>query len=214
MPQRMARRWSSDALGIGLLFVAYLVTARLGLRMDAVAGFATLVWPPTGISLAALLLFGRRLWPAVLLGALCANLLEGAPLPVALGIAAGNVLEALLGSWLLGEVAGFKPRLERVNDVVSLLFFGAIASTAVSAGVGVLSLRLGGTIAAALTWPTFRAWWLGDSLGDLVVARSAHARSCRFPVSQRHRRRAVVRRLGRPRAAEAMALQPALLRRS
>src|SRR5712664_4555818 len=117
MAQRMVRRWSSDALGIALLFVAYVVTARLGLRMDAVGGFATLVWPPTGISLAALLLFGRRLWPAVLLGALCANLLEGAPLPVALGIAAGNLLEALLASWLLGEVAGFKPRLERVNDV-------------------------------------------------------------------------------------------------
>jgi len=57
MRQRNVRRWSSDALGIVLLFLAYLATARLGLRMDAVGGFATLVWPPTGISLTALLLF-------------------------------------------------------------------------------------------------------------------------------------------------------------
>ena len=170
MQQRKVRRWSRDALGTVLLFVAYVATARLGLRMDAVAGFATLVWPPTGISLAALLLFGKRLWPGVLLGALCVNLLAGAPLPVALGIAAGNALEAVAGSWLLGDIAVFHPRLERVKDVLYLVLFGAVLSTALSALVGVLSLRLGGTIAPALGWPAFRAWWLGDMLGDLVVA--------------------------------------------
>src|SRR5262250_2684738 len=98
MPQRNGRRWPRDALGIALLFAAYLATARLGLRLDAVGGFATLVWPPTGISLAALLLFGKQLWPGVLLGALSANLLAGAPVLVALGIAAGNSAEALLGA--------------------------------------------------------------------------------------------------------------------
>jgi signal transduction histidine kinase len=169
MPQQKARRWTRDALGIILLFAIYVATAWLGLRMDAVAGFATLVWPPTGISLAALLLFGRRLWPGVFLGALCANLLAGAALPVALGIAAGNAGEALVGSWLLSDVAGFHTRLERVRDVVYLLLAGAV-STALSAGVGVLSLRLGGTIGPGLTWPALRAWWLGDLLGDLVVA--------------------------------------------
>ena len=84
MQQPKGRRWSSDTLGILLLFLVYVATARLGLRMDAVAGFATLVWPPTGISLAVLLLFGKQLWPGVLLGALTVNLLAGAPLPVAL----------------------------------------------------------------------------------------------------------------------------------
>src|SRR5437868_2360154 len=47
------------------LAVLYVVAARLGLALDAVAGFATLVWPPTGIALAALLLFGYRLWPGI-----------------------------------------------------------------------------------------------------------------------------------------------------
>src|SRR6267142_1736790 len=78
------RRWSRDALGVALLFLAYFFTARFGLLLDAVSGFATLVWPPTGIALAALLLFGRRLWPGVLLGAACVNLIAGASLPVAL----------------------------------------------------------------------------------------------------------------------------------
>src|SRR2546430_250763 len=68
------------ALGCVLFFAAYFVTALLGLRLDAVAGFATLVWPPTGIALAILWLFGFRLWPGVFAGALCVNLVAGAPL--------------------------------------------------------------------------------------------------------------------------------------
>src|SRR5207248_7102051 len=61
----MPRGFLKDALGSALLFAVYFVTARLGLRLDAVGGFATLVWPPSGIALAALVLFGPRLWPGV-----------------------------------------------------------------------------------------------------------------------------------------------------
>src|SRR3954452_20326733 len=101
MAQLDARHWTRAPRGTILLFLAYFVTARLGLLLDAVAGFATLVWPPTGIALAALLLFGTRLWPGVLAGALCVNLVVGASLPVASAIAVGNTLEALAGTFLL-----------------------------------------------------------------------------------------------------------------
>ena len=57
------------------LATLYVLAARLGLTMDAVSGFATLVWPPTGIALSALLLFGYRLWPGIFVGALVANVL-------------------------------------------------------------------------------------------------------------------------------------------
>jgi len=174
-----------DVLATVLLSIAYFVTARLGLLMDAVAGFATLVWPPTGIALAALLLVGRRLWPGVLAGALCANLFAGASLPVALAIAIGNTLEALAGSWLLRRLAGFDPRLERIHDVLSLILLGAISSTAISATVGVVSLELGGTIGPSMSWPTFRAWWFGDMLGDLVVAPLLFVLVSRPPLARR-----------------------------
>src|SRR6266852_9903312 len=105
MAQQKVRRWANDALGTVLLFVAYFVTARLGLLLDAVAGFATLVWPPTGISLAALVLFGEELWPAVALAAFAVNLAAGAPVLVACGIGAGNTLEALAGARLLRMAA-------------------------------------------------------------------------------------------------------------
>lgn len=63
---------------VATLFVAYFVTAKLGLLIDPVGGFATLVWPPTGISLAALLVFGYSLWPGITLGAFFINFLSGA----------------------------------------------------------------------------------------------------------------------------------------
>ena len=170
MEERKVRGTLKSALGVVLLFLAYFATARLGLLMDAVAGFATLVWPPSGISLAALLLFGPRLWPGVLAGALCVNLVVGAPLPVAIAIAAGNTLEALVGSLLVRRVKGFDPRLERIDGAIALVLIGAVCSTALSAAIGTASLLAGGKIVPELTWATFRAWWLGDMLGDLVVA--------------------------------------------
>ena len=59
------------------------------------------VWPATGIALAAVLLFGPRVWPAIALGALLANATADEPLLVAVGVAIGNTLEALVGGWLL-----------------------------------------------------------------------------------------------------------------
>src|SRR5205085_3443484 len=75
-----AKRSTRLALGCVLLFIVYVATAHLGLFFGAVAGFATLVWPPTGIALAALKLFGFSLWPAVFAGALIVNAIHGAPL--------------------------------------------------------------------------------------------------------------------------------------
>src|SRR3989442_11552036 len=82
--------------GVAILVAVYFTTAKLGLLMDAVSGFATTVWPPTGISLVALSVFGYRLWPGIALGALLVNASAGAPLLTACGMAAGNVLEAVL----------------------------------------------------------------------------------------------------------------------
>src|SRR3989442_6754612 len=81
---------------VGSLVAVYFITARLGLLMDAVSGFATTVWPPTGISLVALSVFGYRLWPGIALGAFLVNVSAGAPLLTACGMATGNTLEAVL----------------------------------------------------------------------------------------------------------------------
>jgi PAS domain S-box-containing protein len=159
-----------DVMRLGVLVVLYVVTAQVGLSLDAVHGFAATVWPPTGIALAALVLYGTCLWPGIVVGAFLVNWSAGAPLLVACGMALGNTLEALLGAVLLTRVVGLRPALDRLRDVLGLIVLTAGLSTLVSATVGVTSGWLGGIIPAAQYGKAWRTWWLGDIMGVLVVA--------------------------------------------
>ncbi len=155
-------------LALATLTIGYAVAARVGLGIDAVSGFATVVWPPTGIALGALVLGGLSLWPGIFVGAFFVNLAMGAPALAAIGIACGNTLEAVLAAVLLGRV-GFSITMGRVRDVIALVVVGALGSTIVSSAVGVLSLSLAGIVPAAAVARTFAAWWIGDLNGALVV---------------------------------------------
>ena len=149
--------------------VLYVVAARLGLTIDAVGGFATVVWAPTGISLAAILLFGHRLWPGVFVGAVVANALTGAMIPTALGIGAGNTLEAVLGAWALRQFPMFRTSLDRLTSVLAFLVV-AVAAPFVSSLIGVATLSANGIVTSATIGETWRAWWVGDFIGALLVA--------------------------------------------
>jgi signal transduction histidine kinase len=151
------------------LAAIYFAAARAGLALEAVAGFATLVWPPTGISIAALLIFGYRVWPGVLLGAVAANAASGAPLLVALAIGIGNTLEAVTATYVLRRVSGFRPSLDHIRDAISLILAAALGSL-ISATIGVTSLYAGSIVSRAGVPEAFGAWWLGDLIGALVVA--------------------------------------------
>jgi PAS domain S-box-containing protein len=155
---------------VGFLGLIYFVVARLGLSLDAVSGVAAAVWPPTGIALAALLLYGYRLWPGIAVGALLVNVSVGVPVLAACGIALGNTLEALIGTVLLVRVVGFRPSLDRLQDVLGLVVLAAGLSTLVSATLGVTSGWFGGIIPAHAYGRAWWTWWLGDAMGALVVA--------------------------------------------
>ncbi|MCK6630224.1 MAG: MASE1 domain-containing protein [Anaerolineae bacterium] len=140
----------------------------MGLSLASFRGIVTLVWPPTGVALAALLLFGYRLWPGIALGALLVNLSAGASL-AAVGISLGNTLEAVVGAYLLNRI-GLRYTLERLRDVLSLVFLGAMVSPMISAAIGAASLGLTGAMAWADYGSVWWVWWLGDAMGALVVA--------------------------------------------
>src|SRR5439155_642294 len=124
---------------LGRLAIAagsYVVSAKIGLSLSVAHGSATPVWAPTGISLAALLLFGKKVWPAVFVGAFLANSMTPVPISLAFAIAVGNTAEALLGWFLLTRI-GFRNGLDRVHDVIALVVGAAVLSTAVTATVPV-----------------------------------------------------------------------------
>ena len=162
------RRVASLATAVGL-GVIYVLVARLGLRIHAVHSFATLVWLPTGIALAALLRLGYGYWPSIAIGAFVANLWTGASPLAAAGIAAGNTLEALFGAWALRRV-GSRGSLDRLADVIGLIVLAAVGGSAISATIGTGSLSLAGRVPPGQFDTVWRFWWLGDVIGALVVA--------------------------------------------
>jgi PAS domain S-box-containing protein len=166
---RFLRPSPARALRFVALVAVYVVAARASLALDAVGGFASLVWPASGIALVALL-YDRRLWPAVSIGAFTANASVGASIGTAAGIAVGNTLEAVLGAFMLSSIPGFRPSLDRLVDALGLCVLAAFLSTSISATCGTLSLWGGGFIERGEAFETWRAWWFGDMIGDLVFA--------------------------------------------
>lgn len=163
-------RFARDALGLLVLAGIYFVVGKLGLKLASVHPSATAVWPPTGITLVAFLMLGYRVWPGIFLGALLVNLTTAGSLPVCLGISAGNTLEGLVGCYLLNKFADGEAAFETAKGVLSFVFLGAVLSTMVSATLGVTSLALGGYAHWANYGPIWLTWWMGDAVGDLVVA--------------------------------------------
>lgn len=162
---------------IGLALV-YFAAGKLGLALAYQHPLAAPLWAPTGIALAAVLLFGYRVLPGILLGAFTVNWVTLAgvgvePLKatlVSLGIAIGNTLEALSGAWLISRFAEGRAALRQPKTVFLFAAFGGVASTSVSATLGLASSGLAGLVAnggAAEFWLT---WWLGDMVGALLVA--------------------------------------------
>src|SRR2546428_346573 len=91
-----ARRFRSAAIAATVAAI-YFIAGKLGLRLALVHPSATAVWPPTGIALAAFLIFGYRVWPGILLGAFLVNITTAGNVATSIGIAIGNTLEGLVG---------------------------------------------------------------------------------------------------------------------
>lgn len=152
-----------------LLAVAYLATAKLGLLLSIPTIYASPFWPAAGLALAALLVFGYRAWPGVFIGCLALNL-GTVSVAAAAGVAAGASVQALAGAFLIRRFLGFPSPLDNARDVVKFMLLGGPLSSWVSATCGVSTLVWVGFIPAddfAFNW---RTWWIGDSIGVLVVA--------------------------------------------
>lgn len=149
----------------------YYAAGRLGLLRQLVVEGAvfTPIWPPTGVAVASLLIFGIRCWPGIALGALLVILSLTSFDPSAIGIAAGNTV-APVCAYLMLRAVGFRMELDHLRDGLALVFLGALVSMVISATVGVGLLVLTGKLAADSFWTVWLGWWVGDAMGVLIVA--------------------------------------------
>jgi signal transduction histidine kinase/CheY-like chemotaxis protein len=154
---------------LAALTTLYILGGKLGLLFDFVHASATAVWPPTGIALAAFLLFGPRVWSAVAVGAFLVNVTTAGSVATSLGVAAGNTLEGLLSAWLVNRFAHGRYAFERAQDIFAFVV-AVVPGALVSATMGVASLALGGYALWAGFGPIWATWWLGDITGALIIA--------------------------------------------
>jgi diguanylate cyclase (GGDEF)-like protein/PAS domain S-box-containing protein len=148
----------------------YVATARFGFTMAFPVGQVTLLWPPTGLSLAALVLLGTDVWPGIFLGALIANVTYHEPAFVALGIATGDTFEALAAAYLVRRFIGTAQSTNWLRYAIGLVVGGALVSTTIGATIGVVSLCVGGLQPWGALRQLWWTWWLSDAASDLLLA--------------------------------------------
>ncbi|MGO9738579.1 MAG: PAS domain S-box protein [Desulfomonilaceae bacterium] len=157
---------------------AYFVLVRLSLLLAIPPGYASAIWLPAGLALAAALLWGYRVWFGVWLGSFAASLWTllnagSASLPVSTIVAAvigtGAALQAVFGAYLISRFVGYTLTLDRGRDAVIFLLLGGPLSCLVNATISVTCLWMAGAISAHDFWFNWLTWWVGNAIGAMVV---------------------------------------------
>lgn len=166
--------WLLQIIGLAL---AYFVTGKLGAFLAIPPGYATAIWPPSGIALAGILIYGYRVWPGILLGSFLVNFSTSVadfpseiPISVAitLAISSGASLQAIVGAYLVRRFGRFPNPLATEKDVFYLFFFGGIVSTILNSTLAASTLVAAARIPTANFLATWGTWWMGDALGVFI----------------------------------------------
>jgi PAS domain S-box-containing protein len=160
--------WILYALEICVIGAVYFAVAKVGLMLASVNPSASPVWPSTGLALAATLLRGYRVWPAILVGAAVANFTTTGSLATSLVIGAGNTVEALLGAYLINRLSSGTATFQSPAGIARFALLSFLP-TALCATIGVGSLLAGGLVAPSDVGVVWLTWWLGDLAGALLV---------------------------------------------
>jgi diguanylate cyclase (GGDEF)-like protein/PAS domain S-box-containing protein len=180
--QRLSRPPQSVSdwmLRAALLSALYASFGALGLQLAQPPGYATAIWPPSGISLALLLLWGRGLWVAVWFGSFLVNGWVGwshgagvgaSSLGIAALIASGSALQAVVGATLIRRYVGYPTALDQGASIWRFMLLAGPLACLIAASIGPLTLYASGRLPASdLIYNSF-TWWVGDVMGVFLVA--------------------------------------------
>lgn len=182
LPQRLVKLFLTRRTGIGKdlglvlgLATVYFSLGRLGVIFSFMHPGVTPIWPPLGIAVAGLLIFGYRVWPGVFLGALAVELTTPCNLSTSLLLATTNTLESLVGTWLANRFAHGRNFFRHPWDIVKFAVLVGMVSPLFSPPLGVRVLSLDHFILQASNASTDLTWWLGDLVSLLVLTPLAVA---------------------------------------
>ncbi|MGE8720754.1 ATP-binding protein [Leptospira terpstrae] len=160
------------------VFVIYFIAGKLSLNLSSIDGYSTPVWPPAGLALGFVLIFGNRVWPALFLGAYFTNTTH---LPTSetwvqflisnpqnITISLGNSTSAILGSYLLKRFSSPTLNIFQANEILIFFILAGPVSAFMSSVIGSLSLFYFKIIYFEFLFQTWITWWMGDSIGIII----------------------------------------------
>jgi PAS domain S-box-containing protein len=168
-PQDRARLGSRYVLQLAIVFAFYFGAGKVGLAIPFTSSNVSPIWPAAGVAVAAVLICGIQIAPAIAFAAFLVNFLTPIPTTASVAIGLGNASSAVVAGYLLRR-SDFQTSLPRLRDVLKLVTVAAVLTTTLAAFVGVTALTLAHTKAWSGYGSAWRIWWLGDAMGVLVVA--------------------------------------------
>ena len=165
----MHRKLEPRYVGLVIALIAvYCAAGKLGLQLAFVNASTSAVWPCTGIAIAALLILGYRMWPAIFAGAFLVNITTAGSITTSAAIAGGNALEAVTAAYLVNRYADGRRVFERSHNIFKFALFAAFAAT-ISATIGTTILSVGGLASWSRFSSIWSTWWLGDVVGAVML---------------------------------------------
>ena len=153
-----------------IVLVSYFLAGKLGQATTAIrSGNIGPVWPAFGVALAAVLLFGYRVWPGIFIGVFLVDFLSPVPAVAALGQASGATLAAITGAFFLRRITDFDSSFSRLRDALGMIVLGAFGSALITATIGVSVLYATHVEGYSGLGPAWLIYWLGDATGGLLV---------------------------------------------
>ena len=169
-PKNRAQLGYWYVLRLAIVFALYFGAGKLGLAIPFTSSNVSPIWPAAGIAVAAVLIWGIQIAPAIVFAAFLVNFLTPIPTSASVAIGLGNASSAVVAGYLLRRSSDFQTSLPRLRDVLKLVTVAAVLTTTLAASVGVTALTLAHTKAWSGYGSAWRIWWLGDAMGVLVVA--------------------------------------------
>ncbi|HEY2234991.1 MAG TPA: MASE1 domain-containing protein, partial [Candidatus Angelobacter sp.] len=155
---------------IAIVLVSCFLAGKLGQATIGIrSGNIGPVWPAFGVALAAVLLYGYRVWPGIFIGVFLVDFLSPVPAVAALGQASGSTLAAVMGTFFLRRIADFESSFSRLRDALAMIVLGAFGSALISATIGVSVLYATHIEGYSGLGPAWLIYWLGDATGGLLV---------------------------------------------
>ncbi|MCW7480555.1 ATP-binding protein [Leptospira kanakyensis] len=174
----LVKKFFKESILLISVFILYLVVGKLSLHLSSIDGYSTPVWPPAGLALGFVIIFGKRVWPALFLGAYFTNttyfptsetwiefLISN---PQNITISLGNSSSAVLGAYFLKKYSDPNLNIFQVHELLVFFIFAGPVTAFIASTIGSFSLYYFKIIYFEFLFQTWLTWWMGDSIGIII----------------------------------------------